>query len=347
MDNFLFMPAEFTTGIEYIDNKLNDEMLGYDRFLKQRAQSLGGYFQNEWRNERFSLSLGARLDRHNLMDRAVLSPRANTRYRLNENITLRASYSSGYRAPQIFDEDLHVAAVGGEVSLITVDPDLKPEYSNSFNFSIDLDKNFGKVATNLLIDGFYTDLRNVFVLEEMGQDENNNFLFERTNALGAVVQGINFDLTMGLSAKFFANAGFTIQRSRYKEPYEWSPDVEPEKQMLRAPNHYGYITLSYTPVRRLTFSATGIYTGPMLVPHLAGDIEHDRNFTTPSFFDAGLRFSYEFRLSTLLRLQVNGGVRNIFNQFQRELDSGPLRDSGFVYGPSLPRMVSFGVRFLM
>lgn len=58
---------------------------------------------------------------------------------------LRAGYTSGYRAPQAYDEDLHVNAVGGNVSLIVLDPDLKPEYSNSFTLSADLYRNTGKV----------------------------------------------------------------------------------------------------------------------------------------------------------------------------------------------------------
>ena len=86
-------------------------------------------------------------------------------------VGLRASFSSGYRAPQAYEEDLHVAAVGGEVALIELDPNLKPEYSHSFSGSVDLDKTFGQVDIDLLIEGFYTDLRDVFALVEQGHDE--------------------------------------------------------------------------------------------------------------------------------------------------------------------------------
>ena len=347
ISEFLFMPSELTAGVEYIDNFLNDRILAYNRHLEQRSTSIGGFLQNEWKSERFSLLLGARLDKHNMVDKAVFSPRANTRYELNDMVTFRASYARGYRAPQAYDEDLHVAAVGGEAALITIHPDLKPEYSNSLNLSIDLNKNFGGVGASLLMDAFYTNLRNVFVLEEMGTDDNNHLILERTNAEGAIVRGINFDLTVGSGAKFTSNVGFTLQRSTYKEEHEWSPDVEPGTQMFRAPNHYGYLTLSYIPAKNLTISATGNYTGTMLVPHFAGYIEQDREVWTPQFFDAGLRVAYEFQLTPLLRLRISGGVRNIFDQFQKDLDVGPLRDSGFIYGPSMPRMVHFGASVLM
>ena len=345
MDIFWFMPADFTGGIEYIDSDLDDQMPAYDRHLKQRAKSFGGYVQNEWKTERFSLSVGARLDKHNLMKNAVFSPRINTRYALNKNVTFRASYSSGYRAPQIFDEDLHVAAVGGEVLLISVDPNLKPEYSNSFNASIDWNKQFGGVATNLLVEGFYTDLKDVFVLEEIENTADHNLHFMRTNAEGAVVQGINFDLNVGITSKLLANAGFTLQRSRYKAPHEWSEDVDPVKQMLRAPNHYGYVALNYTPMRDFTISATGNYTGSMLVPHFAGYIDEDELKKTPSFFEAGLRLAYNFQLSQTLKMEVNAGVKNMFDQFQKDIDNGAFRDSEYIYGPRMPRTIYFGVKF--
>jgi outer membrane receptor for ferrienterochelin and colicins len=348
MDNFLVMPSEFTAGLEFIHNNLDDRMPAYDRHLEQEANSFGGYIQNEWKIPRFSLTLGGRLDKHSLMDNAVFSPRANTRYALTRDITLRASYAHGFRAPQIFDEDLHIAAVGGEVLLITVDPDLEPERSNTFNFSIDLNKNFDNTAFNLLIDAFYTDLKNVFVLEEdeaIHDDHNLHFL--RTNAEGATVQGLNFDLNVGLTRKLTANAGFTLQRSRYKEPYEWSEHVEPVKEMLRAPNHYGYLALNYTPIKNFTISATGNFTGSMFVPHFEGFIDEDRLVKTPSFFDAGLKFSYEFQWSKQLKLQLSAGVKNMFDQYQKDLDRGALRDAGFIYGSVMPRVFHFGVRFTM
>jgi len=61
-----------------------------------------------------------------------------------------------------------------------------------------------------------------------------------------------------------------------------------------------------------------------------------------------LRVAYDFQLSRLLRMQAHVGMRNIFDQFQSTaLNAGRLRDSGFVYGPAMPRMVYFGVRFFI
>ena len=37
-------------------------------------------------------------------------------------------------------------------------------------------------------------------------------------------------------------------------------------------------------------------------------------------------------------------VKNLTDEYQRDLDRGPLRDAGYVYGPRFPRSVVVGVK---
>ncbi|MGL5919584.1 MAG: TonB-dependent receptor [Bacteroidales bacterium] len=122
----LFMPADLTAGLEYNFNKLHDQILGYGRDFTQTTHLAGLYFQNEWKSDKFNFLIGGRLDKHNLMKNAVFSPRVNIRYSPTKKIGLRASYSSGYRAPQAYNEDLRVDAVSGSIALIQIDPLLNP-----------------------------------------------------------------------------------------------------------------------------------------------------------------------------------------------------------------------------
>lgn len=71
--------------------------------------------------------IGGRLDKHNMVDDVIFSPRANLRFNPMDNINLRLSYSSGFRAPQAFDEDMHIENVGGTVVMIERAKDLKEE----------------------------------------------------------------------------------------------------------------------------------------------------------------------------------------------------------------------------
>ena len=137
MDKFLFMPATLTTGIEYNYNSLYDESIGYNRIIEQNIHIYSAFIQNEWKITKLSFLIGGRIDKHNMIKNPIISPRCNIRYSPLKWMSMRAGYAMGFRAPQAFNEDLHIAAVGGEVSLISIDPALRPEKSHSANASID------------------------------------------------------------------------------------------------------------------------------------------------------------------------------------------------------------------
>ena len=139
-------------------------------------------------------------------------------------------------------------------------------------------------------------------------------------------------------------AGATIQRSRNKEPEQWSENVEAQKRMFRTPDVYGYLTSTFTPVKRLSLALTGTYTGSMLVQHNAGYIEADRDDETPDFLDMSVKVAYDIPIYKTVTLQVNAGVKNIFNSYQNDFDKGKDRDAGYIYGPGLPRSYFFGCK---
>jgi outer membrane receptor for ferrienterochelin and colicins len=345
-DKLLFMPSDLTVGAEYNYNMLTDEQFAYERQIDQEMDIQSIFLQNEWKNKDLSLLLGMRYDKHNKIENPIFSPRVNVRYNPKAWINLRASYAEGFRAPQAFDEDLHLTAVGGVVQIIVLDPELKPEHSKSYSLSADFYKNFGKVQTNLLVEGFYTDIDDVFYLEEAGLDATGQPLLMRKNGSGAVVKGFNIEGKVIPSAKTNVQAGFTIQQSLYKEAESWSenPNLEARREMFRSPNHYGYMTATYNPLRQMTVALSGIYTGSMLVQHYGVEIEDDKEVWTPNFFDMGLKIAYDFKLSKGAKLQLNGGVQNIFNSFQKDFDIGEERDAGYMYGPSLPRSFYAGLK---
>lgn len=347
MNKFLFMPATLTTGIEYSYNSLNDKTLGYNRVIDQKVQIFSYYLQNEWKNKKLSLLAGARLDKHNLINNIIVSPRLTIRYTPIKWISLRTGYAHGFRAPQAFDEDLHITAIGGEVSLISLAEDLKTETSNSINLSVDFNKQWNKAALTFLIEGFYTSLDNIFILEENGRDSDGNLLLLRTNGSGATVAGINLESKIIPFRTMEIQMGFTYQQSRYKEMEQWSESVEAQRKMFRSPDSYGYLMFMYTPIKNFDINLTGTYTGKMLVQHFAGYISEDRNEITTCFWDMSIKISYNFVLKENINLQINAGVKNIFNSYQKDFDQGNNRDAGYIYGPTLPRTLVFGIKFLI
>ncbi len=343
MDDCLFMPSDLTVGIEYNQDHLEDNMWGYNRVTDQMVRIGSLYFQNEWKNEKWSFLIGGRLDKHNLIDGIIFSPRANLRFNPTKNINLRASYSYGFRAPQAFDEDLHIDNVGGTVSMIRLADDLKVEKSQSFSLSADMYKNWGSWQGNLCVEGFYTDLSDVFALTEVGV-ENGVLIKERRNESGARVYGGNIEGKIAYKNLWQMQAGVTIQSSNYKEAHAWADDVEAVKQMFRTPDFYGYFVTSYNPLKQLMLALSGTYTGSMLVEHHAGYISQNRTEETPGFFDMNFKAAYDFSIYKHIKLQLNAGVQNIFNAYQDDFDKGADRDSGYIYGPSSPRCFYFGIK---
>ena len=346
MGRCIFMPSDLTVGLEYNEDYLRDNMWGYDRFTDQTVRIASAYAQNEWKNEMWGILVGGRLDKHSLIDGIIFSPRANLRFNPTENINFRASYSYGFRAPQAFDEDLHIDNVGGTVSMITLADDLRVEKSQSLSVSADMYRSWGSWQGNLLVEGFFTDLEDVFALRELGFNDEGILMKERHNESGARVFGGNLEGKVAWKNQFQLQAGLTVQRSRYKEARSWTDDVEATREMFRTPDLYGYMTASYNPVKQLTLALTGTYTGSMLVEHHAGMTDHNATVRTPDFWDMGLKAAYDFRLYKSFSLQLNAGVQNILNSFQRDFDSGADRDSGYMYGPALPRTFFFGVKLV-
>ena len=339
------MNADLSAGAEYSYNQLRDQILGYDRNTLQRVHLGGGYVQNEWKNKQWSILVGGRLEQHSLLEKPVFSPRANVRYTPIDPIILRVSYASGYRAPQIYEEDLHVGAVGGEVSLITLDENLKPEYSHSVSGSVDMYKRFGKWDLNLTLEGFFTQLNDVFTLVENGHDAQGNLLLTRTNASGARVAGLNVEAKVGYGHLLTFQAGYTYNHSRYIEPEQWSENlnIAPQRRMFRTPDHYGYFLCNIEPVKHFHIVTNGKVTGSMLVQHFAGYVPEDEEVETPVFFEWDFKLCYDIPLYKHYTLEVNAGVKNLLDHFQRDIDQGMDRDAGYVYGPATPRTFFAGI----
>ena len=345
----LFMPSDLTLGAEYNRNLLEDESLGYDHHTLQKVNIYSLYAQNEWKNEKWSFLIGGRMDKHDLIRKAIFSPRANIRFNPTGNINLRVSYSSGFRAPQAFDEDMHIAIVGGERVAIRLADNLREERSHSLSLSADLYGMFGNVQTNLLVEGFYTTLDDVFVLRETGTfDSSGATVKERTNGSGANVMGFNVEGKAAFATWLQLQAGVTVQRSRYKEPEKWSDDpaTPAEIRMFRTPDVYGYMTSMIMPFKSFDIALSGTYTGPMLVQHIAGSgADRDVAVRTRGFFDLNVKLCYDIPIYREMTMELFCGVQNLFNSYQKDFDIGADRDSGYIYGPSQPRSLFAGIKF--
>ena len=337
-----------TGGIEYVSDDILDVIEAYNYKIDQKTQTFGAFLQSDMEiSPKFNLLTGIRADRHNLVNRTIFSPRISFLFKPQEYTQLRMTWGTGFRAPQAFDTDLHIAFAGGGVSRISLSPNLKEERSNSFSSSINFDLPTENYILGFTREGFYTQLDNAFYLQPTGEDPFGE-TFQKRNGEGASVQGATLELRANFFGKYQLETGYTIQSSLYDQPVEYIEGLELKKEFLRTPNHYGFATLTLNPSRKLSTTINLVYTGKMQLVHFAGAPEQqaDQFKTSDPFTDVSFRSGYTIDLKNINSgLEIFGGIRNIFNSYQNDFDSGKNRDSNYVYGPSLPRTLFMGVRF--
>ena len=346
LENFFNTKNVITVGTEYIQDDVFDVIDTYNFKVDQFTKNWGLFFQSDWTiSESMNLLSGFRVDDHNFVDNLIVSPRVSFLYKPFKDAQVRATWSTGFRAPQAFDSDLHIAFAGGGVSRISLDPDLTHERSNSYTVSFNYDKPKEKYIFGFTLEGFHTRLNNAFTLENIGKDSFGE-RFEKRNGDGATVQGITIEGRLNYDAIIQWDAGFTIQSSLFDNAVINSDILAGKREFLRTPNQYGYSTLTYTPNEKFKASANLVYTGPMDVLHLEspGNLSQDEYVRSPSFGDLGLRLSYTFDLNTS-NLEFYTGAKNLFNAYQTNFDVGKDRDSNFIFGPAIPRTFFIGIKF--
>lgn len=351
----------FTGGIEFNYNKTNDQIPGYQRIIDQKTKGIGTYAQYEWKPiSSFKALIGMRYDyifvdgnyqlqqveRSSQKNFGSWNPRLTILYDINNNIQFRGGYARGFRAPQAFNEDMHVTSIGGKQVFVLIGQDLKTEYSNAYTGSFNLSRNFGNTQTSLLVEGFYTQLNNPFTTV-LKSESNDIMIEEMRNGTDAYVFGTNVELNIAPSSIFSLQAGGTIQRSRFQAAQliaEAKPGQEAimSKDFLRTPNVYGYLNANWKATEKFAVDVTGVYTGDMKISHIQQEIMTLKN--THDFMELNLRLGYTFAIHKDFNLELFGGVQNMFNAFQKDFDRGANRDSNYIYGPTKPRTITFGIK---
>jgi outer membrane receptor for ferrienterochelin and colicins len=321
---------------------VEDNAPAYNRTLGGTFNNHGVYFQDEWRpTSRLTLIGGTRVDKSNRLDKAILSPRAGVRVGLSNTLVARATVSTGFRAPAVFDEDLHIAQVGGEGFMLQNDGSLREERSISYSGGLDYAGLVMGRRVQLGLNLFRTNLHDAFTLAEDVVEGQEFRRLLRINGPDASVGGASFDGTLRLTNQFGIRGGFTAQHARWAEP-------EPQfgsRSFFRTPARYGFLGTDWSMPGSIEWSLTADFTGRMIAPHYAGYIDEDRLETTPRFLTFNTVVSRTFELSEHKRLRLFLNVQNIGDRYQSDLDRGPDRDSAYVYGPNEMRRAVVGFTF--
>ncbi|WP_299132049.1 TonB-dependent receptor [uncultured Tenacibaculum sp.] len=357
-----------TVGAEYNFTSTKDEIVGYNRLVDQSVKSFGVYGQYEWKaSEKFTALIGARLDNVNIdgnytigtiarnidVSQTTFSPRLTISYQFTDALKFRGGYARGFRAPQAFNEDVHISSVGGEPQFVILSDDLKTEFSNAYTGSLNFSKNINLLQLDFLLEGFYTTLKNPFTLVSTGSTLPNGSIVEEVrNGSGAKVYGVNFEFGISPNPKWQFQLGGTLQESKYDDPQvlfetngvSGEPDIT-VNEFVRNPNFYGYLNTAWIPSEKFNVDLTGTYTGGMTVPRVISDTGFLQLNEVTDFFDLNLKLESHIDFNDNFMTTISAGVKNMFNAYQDDFDTGATRDSDYIYGPSAPRTFFIGIKF--
>lgn len=280
----------------------------------------------------------------------IFVPRMALSLAFDNELKFRTGFAQGFRVPQTFDEDLHTEIIGGSTRFINLNSNLKPEFSDNFTFSVDKTFREESYQINIIADLFYTNVKNSFILSNPELNNDGVVTISKRNGSGSKYYGSNLELNLAYKYLIRFQAGLTIQDAIYnKSETLWiSSDSSyntSTKQVLRTPNLYAYSNLTIFLNDKITFDISNIYTGKMVAPHI---VNIHNNFTiinrTNDFFQITAKVTYliEFENNDL---EVSFGCKNITNSYQNDLDYGKFKDAAYVYGPTLPRTLFFGLNF--
>lgn len=349
--------CRFTFGAQYRHETVVDNYLAADRAIDDSFSDLGILFQHRYEmNDRLTFEYGARADFHSNVDDPIFSPRASILWSVNDYFRIRGAFSTGFRAPEIFDEDLHIAAAGNEVAVTTNDSNLIEEYSTTFSISPEWE-----ITDQWRLEGslFFTALEDTLVVEPLADsDPKDNVLpFLRTNGEDSSILGAEINLG------YFADTwnvqfSWVEQRLEFDSPQDvlGTPgdpidNLVQTDRYTRVPESLGQVRVTHEGPWFDTFINCKV-TGPMDVPRInvdpaTGDTTSNELTKSPWFFnvDVGLRRAFDLGDASVLTLDL--GVRNLLNDFQDDLEEGAFRDADYIYGPAFPRTVyaSLGYEF--
>ena len=350
-------------GSEYLNNRVADVYPGFLRQINQTVSSSGNYFQ--WQvdpHTKWMITAGVRYDFVRIVgnydfDGSLLKNnkqleipnlRFTTKFKAKSNWDLRMNLATGYRAPQAFDEDLHIDVVGGNPKFIRLAENLQAERSWSGSFTSDIDWQRPKCKWEFIQEVFVTQLIQPFVLADLQATSNGILIAEKRNGSGAQVAGLNLEVRYVSSKNHSVEFGITLQKAIYEElEVLWSNQTKiiGTERILRTPNGYGYLSGNYQLGKRSTLSYNAVYTGSMLVTHVVNGNTGEQNLkNTRDFLDIGMKYTYRWLEKKRFFLESEIGIQNLLNSYQRDFDNGISRDAAYVYGPMRPATLIFAIK---
>jgi len=354
--NYRLEKHTLAAGIQYKWEKVTDDNRDFlgntiTRLVNDSFSNVGFYVQDEWTaTPTLSVVIGGRVDKSSELDDAIFSPRAAIAYEATPTLKLRASIATGFRAPEVFDEDLHVDTLGADQVRIRNDADLKEEKTITGMVGLEWRNDPANATWGFDLTASLTEIDDTFLLGPILTDGMTGDLYQvRSNASGSRIEGVEANWVYMPNSQFRVEAGAAFYRSRYEEPEDIFDDTDDggttiisTRDYLITPKWSGVAQAIWTPMPEFNVFLGVKYVGRM--DALNNRLAELRR--TPDFWVVDLGLTRHFELGGKHHLDVSLGVKNLFDERQKDLERGADRDNDYVYGPRFARSFFITAKYL-
>lgn len=239
-------------GVEYS----RDRYAGVNRLRDESGEQV--WTGTAWAQHRITFgaataTTGVRVDRHSIFGTAV-SPKLAVNVRAADNVSLRASYGRGFRAPDVGQLYYRFMSPSNFYQVVG-NPRLDPEYANSLQLGGDVV--FAARRARLGVNLFRNDVRDLIdsvslgfvatpaqlaaLIAREGLDPSFNPVFGRLlltyrNIADAVTQGVELDGELALTRRLTFGGAYTYLDAR---------DNEADLRLTGRHRHHGHMRVSW------------------------------------------------------------------------------------------------------
>jgi outer membrane receptor for ferrienterochelin and colicins len=225
-----------------------------------------------------------------------LIPSVSASYKVASHVTLRASYSKGFRAPDLKELYFDFVDVNHNIK---GNPDLKAEYSDNYNASAVYANMFGKILFKADVSGYYNNIRDMIFLAWTGVGVEYRYV----NIGKYLSHGIQANVDVTISNVKLSLGGSCI--GRYNDLSEAYTTV---KKFSYAPEVRGSIMYTW-PAYGMNASVFFKYNGSMpgVIVNEKNELEHSEN---NAYTIADVNVNKTIIKNTL---QIGVGCKNLFD----------------------------------
>lgn len=339
----LFKESKLKAGLSY-RHELIDEDINFTHptnksyaGIYNKKESIPGIFLEnvfEGFNKKLMMISGIRFDYHNKYN-GVLTPRLLAKYELSDETILRASFGTGFRTINLFNEYSNLFSSGRD---IIISGELNPE--KVVNFGVNLVQYFtiGEVHADLVVDYYKTNFTNKII-----PDYNSNssqVVFENLNgSAGSDIFQVETNIKLFNSLEI--KNSYKYNKVKYTQN-----GIEENAPFI--PEHKILSNLSYAlDQNKWSINVSMNWFGKQLLPNTQSNpVEYQRPSESDPFavFNMQLNKNWE-------SFEFYAGVENVFDYKQEnpivsaDDPFGKYFDTSFIWGPVKGREIYAGFRF--